>query len=162
MSDNHQTNPTQIQTTAPETAEPAKPPDAADKLLPFRPLFELPVAVQFAGSVPYLQIGPMLGSGGRPETRRLLETKPNGESDTRVIGLPALVEPATAQAVAIGILRPAPCGTWLIIEELVSIPRGGEFSGGHARMDVYIRPETVTHISFVKEIHADRQVRSEN
>ena len=85
---------------------------------------------------------------------------PAGEP--QVIGFPAEVSPPIATNVAIGVLRPAPCGTWLVIEELLGIPRTAESPGGRARMDVYVRPEMVTHISFVKEVDFARRRVDDN
>lgn len=134
------------------STEPAPEAKAEDKLAPFRSLFGMPVAVQFATPVPYIQIRP-LHEGGRPVAVQV----PNGP----VIGLPEVLDPPSVQAVAVGVLRPAPCGTWLIIEERIALRPDGESSlGGQALMDVYVRPDMVTHVTFVKMVEIIRPQRA--
>jgi hypothetical protein len=123
---------------------------AEDKLAPFRALFGMPVAVQFAQQVPYVQIAPLIDKEGRPQMVRV-------PGSDRVIGLPGIVEPAQPTHVAIGVLRASECGTWLIIEERLGIPRTGESPGGQALMDVHVRPEMVTHVSFVRAVELTRR-----
>jgi len=126
------------------TSQPAsKPTD--DRLAPFRALFGMPVAVQFAQQVPYVQIAPLMDKNGEPQTVRV-------PGSDRVIGLPGIVEPMQPTAVAVGVLRASECGTWLVIEERLGIPRTAESLGGQALMDVYVRPEMVTHVSFVRAV----------
>lgn len=139
--------------TPPETSS------TRDKLAPFRPLFDMPVAVQFAAQTPYIQIAPLMDANGVPQTRQVPQTG-------QTIGLPGVVEgpdrqpPATM--VAVGVLRPSEDGTWLVIEERIGIPRSAETLGGQALMDVYVRPEMVTHISFVKSVEMRRPQRQES
>ncbi len=134
------------QTNGPITA----PPDTApDKLAPFRALFGMPVAVQFAAQTPYVQIAPLIDKTGLPATVQVPNTN-------RVIGLPAVAEQQQATAVAVGVLRASEDGTWLVIEERLGIPRSAESLGGQALMDVYVRPEMVTHVSFVKAVELRR------
>lgn len=142
-------------TEAPPTPAAPTQPSAAppDKLAPFRPLFGMPVAVQFAAQTPYVQIAPLSDPNGNVQVVQVPGT-------TRVIGLPAVAtEQQQATAVAIGVLQPSEDGTWLVIEERIGIPRSGENLGGQALMDVYVRPEMVTHISFVKAIELRRPTR---
>lgn len=140
----------------PTPASPTQPAAApSDKLAPFRALFGMPVAVQFAAQTPYVQIAPLSDQGGNVQVVQIPGTN-------RVIGLPAVAtEQQQATAVAVGVLRPSEDGTWLIIEERIGIPRTAESLGGQALMDVYVRPEMVTHISFVKAIEMRRPARAE-
>jgi hypothetical protein len=140
-----------------KTESPAAPAAATttDKLAPFRPLFGMPVAVQFAASTPYVQIAPLMDQQGRPQT----VTVPGTD---RVIGLPAVAEQQQATAVAVGVLRPSDDGTWLVVEERIGIPRSAEALGGQALMDVYVRPEMVTHVSFVKAVELRRPLPRED
>jgi len=143
---NETTNQTPTPTEAP--TQPVPP----DKLAPFRALFGMPVAVQFAAQTPYVQVAPLTDAVGNVQAVQIPNT-------TRVIGLPAVAEPQQAIAVATGVLRPSEDGTWLIIEERIGIPRSAHSLGGQALMDVYVRPEFVTHISFVKAIELRRPAR---
>jgi hypothetical protein len=121
---------------------------APDKLAPFRPLFGMPVAVQFAQQTPYVQVAPQLDANGVPQTGVL--------PGNRIIGMPSVPEPPQVAVVALGVLRASEDGTWLVIEERIGIPRSAESLGGQALMDVYVRPEMVTHVSFVKSIELRR------
>jgi hypothetical protein len=121
-----------------------------DKLAPFRALFGMPVAVQFAQQVPYVQIAPLTDKHGNVQTVRV-------PGSDRVIGLPGVVEPIQPTAVAIGVMRASECDTWLIIEERLGIPRTAESLGGQALMDVHVRPEMVTHVSFVRAVELTRR-----
>jgi hypothetical protein len=77
-----------------------------------------------------------------------------------LIGLPAVAaDQQQATAVALGVLRASECGTWLVIEERLGLPRTAETLGGQALMDVYVRPEMVTHVSFVKAVDQQRPYR---
>lgn len=149
---------TASETTTPTEATPppvAPPPPSAappDKLAPFRALFGMPVAVQFAAQTPYVQVAPLTDAEGNVQAVQIPNT-------TRVIGLPAVAEPQQAIAVATGVLRPSEDGTWLIIEERIGIPRSAHSLGGQALMDVYVRPEMITHVSFVKAIELRRPAR---
>lgn len=140
---------------APSQTEPSPPPAAAtqpatpDKMAPFRALFGMPVAVQFMGTTPYVQVAPLADKEGNVQAVQVPGT-------TRVIGLPAIAEPQAAVAVATGVLGASEDGTWLIIEERIGIPRSAHHLGGQALMDIYVRPEFVTHISFVKAIELRR------
>ncbi len=137
------------------TASPTEPaPASPDKLAPFRPLFGMPVAVQFAGQTPYLQIAPLVDDSGRPASVRVPGTD-------KVIGLPVVADQQHPTAVATGVLRPSEDGTWLVIEERIAIPRTAESLGGQALMDVYVRPELVTHVSFVKAVEMHRPMRDD-
>lgn len=144
------------------TAPPVTPvtPEAAppggDRLAPFRAFFGLPVAVQFAVQTPYLQIQPMFDKDNNPQTRAIT----GADGKERLIGFPAVAQ-GEPTLVAIGVLHPAPCGTWLVVEELLGIPRTAESPGGSARMDVLVRPEMVTHVSFVKEVNFPPRRRGE-
>lgn len=149
------------QPDVPPPATPAQPSAAApDKLAPFRALFGMPVAVQFAGQTPYIQIAPLTDNEGNVQVVQV----PGGS----LIGLPSVAlapdEKGSARevmsAVAVGVLQPSDDGTWLIIEERLSIPRTGTSPGGQALMDVYVRPELVTHISFVKSVEFKRPNRA--
>lgn len=133
---------------------PAASAPASDKLAPFRPLFGLPVAVQFAAQTPYIQIAPLVDQTGRPAMVQVPGTN-------RVIGLPAVAEQQSATPVATGVLRASEDGTWLVIEERIAIPRSAEALGGQALMDVYVRPEMVTHVSFVKAVEMLRPQRTD-
>jgi hypothetical protein len=145
---------TQSPTDAPPTAVAPTQPSAAtpDKMAPFRKLFGMPVAVQFMAQAPYVQVAPLTDNEGTVQAVQIPNT-------TRVIGLPAVAEPQQAIAVATGVLHPSEDGTWLIIEERIGIPRSAHSLGGQALMDVYVRPEFVTHISFVKAIELRRPAR---
>jgi hypothetical protein len=150
---NEPTDATEPTPTAVERAAKLVPPvekPAEDKLAPFRSLFGMPVAVQFAQQVPYVQIAPLMDKEGRPQMVRV----PGSE---RVIGLPGVVDPAQPTHVAIGVLRASDCGTWLVIEERLGIPRTAESLGGQALMDVHVRPEMVTHVSFVRAVELTRR-----
>jgi hypothetical protein len=139
-------------TTTPEGTTTPAPADAhphTDKLAPFRALFGMPVAVQFAGQTPYIQVAPLLDAEGNPQVKTLPGTN-------KVIGLPGTIVNEKGQeqitAVAIGVLRESEDGSWLVIEERIGIPRSATFPGGQALMDVYVRPEMVTHVSFVRQV----------
>lgn len=137
---------------SPSAASPSPdvPPGGTDRLAPFRELFGLPVAVQFLPQLPYIQIGPRLDPHGSPETRVLPGTD-------RVIGLPEVVDASAPTHVAIGVLGPSKCGTWLVIEERLGIPRSAESPGGTCKLNVHVRPESVTHVTFVKEVEVARR-----
>ena len=152
---------TEVDTTAPTDAPPtsaaltqpiATPPD---KLAPFRALFGMPVAVQFMAQTPYVQIAPLCDKEGNVATAQV-----PGQV-VRVIGLPSVAEDQKGQqqltSVAVGVLNESEDGTWLVIEERIGIPRTAQSLGGQALMDVYVRPEMVTHISFVKAIELIRR-----
>lgn len=123
--------------------------NATDKLAPFRAIFGMPVAVQFVAQAPYVQIAPLTDKEGNVQAVQIPNTN-------RVIGLPAVAEQQQATAVAVGVLRASEDGTWLVIEERIGIPRSAHSLGGQALMDVYVRPELVTHFSFVKAIEMIR------
>ena len=137
----------------------AAPPTVTDKVAPFRPLFGMPVAVQFAMQTPYVQIAPRTDPKGNVTAVRVPETG-------QIIGHPAVADQEKATGVAIGVLHPSEDGTWLVIEQQIGIQRSDEECSrlgivvrspadklkGHALMDVYVRPEMVTHISFVKAV----------
>src|SRR5258706_12964037 len=101
------------QTNGPITA----PPDTApDKLAPFRALFGMPVAVQFAAQTPYVQIAPLIDKTGLPATVQVPNTN-------RVIGLPAVAEQQQATSGAVRGSRCSGSATWLVITECLRSPR---------------------------------------
>lgn len=128
-------------------------PTESDPLLRFRSLFGKPVAVQFAMQVPYLQVVPMTDKTGVPVRIPL--------SDDVVVGAPQINAEPTAGSV--GVLRASECGTWLVLEQRVTIDRSGAYGGGVGRMDIYLHPAAVTYVTFVKSIEDDRapQLRNE-
>jgi hypothetical protein len=130
-----------------------------DKLAPFRPLFGMPVAVQFAQQTPYVQVTPQLNRKGLPVTAVVPQT--NKQHAGQIIGMPAVPDQPQIAAVALGVLRASEDGTWLVIEERIGIPNPERLGRdaeplGQVLMDVYVRPEMVTHISFVKAVELRR------